>query len=105
MVREATEIRVLPVPQVLSAAPATAVPAPTVLRVRSVVPVERVITVAPETGVIAALRLMQQHDIHQLPVLEHDRVVGMVTRSDVLRRIEVRSMFGESGERRPDRDR
>ena len=71
----------------------------------AMVPAERVITVAPETGVIAALRLMQQHDIHQLPVLEHDRVVGMVTRGDVLRRIEVRSIFGERGERRPERDR
>ena len=69
------------------------------------VPAERVITAAPETGVIAALRLMQQHDIHQLPVLEHDRVVGLVTRGDVLRRIEVRSIFGERGERRPERDR
>lgn len=70
----------------------------------TMVPAERVITVAPETGLIAALRLMQQHDIHQLPVLEHDRVVGMLTRGDVLRRIEVRSIFGDGGERRPERD-
>ena len=63
----------------------------------AMIPAERVITVAPETGVVEALRLMQQHDVHQLPVLERGRVVGLLSRGDVLRQIELRSVFAERG--------
>lgn len=59
----------------------------------AMVPAERVVTVEPRTRVIEALKLMQQHDVHQLPVLDHGRVVGLLTRGDVLRQIEVRSIL------------
>jgi Zn-dependent protease len=59
------------------------------------VPADRVITIAPRTGLIEALRLMQEHDVHQLPVLDGERLIGMVTRGDVLRQIELRSVFAD----------
>jgi Zn-dependent protease len=52
------------------------------------VPVERVVTVAPETQLVEAMRLMRERDVHQLPVLEEGRLVGLVTRSEVLSEIE-----------------
>ena len=36
---------------------------------------------------------MQEHDIHQVPVLDDGRVLGMVTRGDVMRQIELRAEF------------
>jgi CBS domain-containing protein len=60
---------------------------------RVMVPSEKVLTVGPRTGLVEAMQLMQQHDIHQVPVLEDGRLVGMVTRGDVLRQIEVRMQF------------
>ena len=57
------------------------------------VPADRIVTVGPQTGVIEAMRLMREHDVHQLPVIEDGRMVGMVTRGDVMRQIELRSVF------------
>lgn len=57
------------------------------------VPAERVRTVTPRTDLVEAMRLMQQYDIHQLPVLDDGRLVGMLTRADVLRQVEVRMRF------------
>src|SRR5690606_28118144 len=60
---------------------------------RIMVPSGQVLTVSPNTGLIEAMQTMQQHDIHQLPVLDDGRLVGMLTRGDVLRQIEVRMQF------------
>lgn len=68
----------------------------------AMIPAERVTTVTPETGVMEALRLMQEHDVHQLPVLEDGRVVGLLSRGDVMRQIELR---GTPGDRRGGRAR
>jgi len=57
------------------------------------VPAENVRTVTPRTDLVEAMRLMQQYDIHQLPVLEDGRLLGMLTRGDVLRQVEVRMRF------------
>jgi Zn-dependent protease/predicted transcriptional regulator len=57
------------------------------------VPAEQVRTVTPGTDLVEAMRLMQQYDIHQLPVLDEGRLVGMLTRGDVLRQVEVRMRF------------
>ncbi len=40
-----------------------------------------VITCAPETLVIDAQKLMQEHDIHRLPVVDGDKLIGIVTRT------------------------
>lgn len=46
----------------------------------------RVKTVYPETPLTAAVRMMFDHRINRLPVIDHDGVlVGIISRSDVLR--------------------
>lgn len=41
--------------------------------------------VTPDDSVERAIRLMVQHKIHRIPVVQDDRLVGIVTRGDVLR--------------------
>ena len=45
----------------------------------------RLVAVAPATPMAEAARLMLHHDVNLLPVAEAGRVVGVVTRHDVLR--------------------
>lgn len=61
----------------------------------AMVPTERVIVVAPEASVLDAMKLMQEHDIHQIPVLEGGHMIGLVTRADVLRQLELRATFSD----------
>ncbi len=42
------------------------------------------VTVAPDTGVREAARIIAEEGHNRLPVVEHGRLVGMVTRVDVL---------------------
>jgi CBS domain-containing protein len=58
------------------------------------VPAERVITVLPGTPLLEATRAMTERDVHQLPVVEDGRMVGVLSRADVLQRLEVRQRFG-----------
>ena len=44
-----------------------------------------VITIEPGSSPIQAARLMIQHDIGRLPVVESGRVIGIITRSDTMR--------------------
>lgn len=41
--------------------------------------------VSPDDALERPIRLMVQHKIHRIPVVEGDRLVGIVTRGDVLR--------------------
>jgi Zn-dependent protease len=59
----------------------------------AMVPAEQVVVVAPDASVLDAMKLMQQHDVHQLPVLDQGRLVGLLTRADVIRQLELRSAF------------
>lgn len=43
------------------------------------------ITVSPKAPIAEARRLMEEHKIRRLPVVEGDRVVGIVTQLDLLR--------------------
>jgi CBS domain-containing protein len=45
----------------------------------------RVISAGPETSFRELLHLMTIHDINRLPIVESDRVIGIVTRADILR--------------------
>lgn len=50
---------------------------------------EEVITIAPEASILEAARLMLQHNISGLPVVDAARnLVGIVTEGDFLRRQE-----------------
>jgi CBS domain-containing protein len=44
-----------------------------------------VVWVAPETPLDEAVRVMEHHRIKRLPVVEHGRLVGLMTRADVVR--------------------
>lgn len=46
-----------------------------------------VLTVTPDTAVVAAARLLLEHRIHALPVLEGTALVGIISRTDVLDQI------------------
>lgn len=72
--------------------------ATTVVR-RVMVPAASVQTVAPQSRLLEAMRLLQEHDVHQLPVLDQGRVVGVLSRADVLRHIEMRTTFGADDSR------
>lgn len=41
-------------------------------------------TIEPGKSPMQAARLMVKHDIGRLPVVEEDRIIGIVTRSDVM---------------------
>jgi CBS domain-containing protein len=57
---------------------------------------DRVVTVDPDTTLKEAARLMHQHGINRLPVVdEKRRVLGIVTKSDLLGAIEGRPTGGK----------
>ena len=62
---------------------ATGLPDTTPLRAVMTTPA---ITLAAESMAFEALLLMLERHIHHLPIVEHGRVIGMVTHTDILRR-------------------
>lgn len=61
----------------------------------AMVPVERLLTAAPETALTEAVRLMQERNVHHLPVLDDGRLVGVLALSDVERQVEARIRTAE----------
>ena len=52
--------------------------------------VRDVVTVAPETDVAEAIRLMTEHDVSALPVLDATgNLVGMLSEADLIHRVEI----------------
>jgi Zn-dependent protease len=51
-------------------------------------------SVTPDAQLVAALERMVQHDLNQMPVLDGDRLVGMVSRSDFMRYLQMREELG-----------
>ncbi|HLN08072.1 MAG TPA: CBS domain-containing protein [Xanthobacteraceae bacterium] len=45
----------------------------------------RVVTVGPEATLDQAVRLMETHEVKRLPVVHQDRVIGIISRADLLR--------------------
>ncbi len=66
---------------------------------QAMVPTDKVITVLPETELLEAMKQMQEHDIHQLPVIEDGQVLGMLTRGDVMQQIQLRTEFTRRSDR------
>jgi CBS domain-containing protein len=48
------------------------------------------ICVTPDTQLAVVVQLMERHRIKRLPVVEHDRLAGLVTRADLLRALVAR---------------
>lgn len=61
-----------------------------------------VITVKPDTPLQAAVRLLRRHRVGALPVVEKEKLVGIITRSDILDFIlSGKSLLPASGPRSP----
>ena len=58
------------------------------------IPFDKVKRVAPQEDLASVLRLMNEEDINQVPVVEGDDVLGMVTRDRVLNFIDTRAQLG-----------
>ena len=50
------------------------------------------ITLPPAAFVIDALRIMSTHDIERIPIVQDDKIVGIVTRMDILKVTEIRQV-------------
>jgi len=51
-------------------------------------------TVGPQDGMSAAVQLMAEHGLNQLPVIVEDRLVGMLCRADIIRYVQVHYELG-----------
>ena len=47
-------------------------------------------SVSGDTRVLDAIELLAEHDLEQLPVLDDGRLIGMLTRADVMRQLQLR---------------
>lgn len=68
---------------------------PTTSVYRAMTPATRLHTVAPSDNLTDVLRIMAEHDVNQLPVVQGRELVGMLDRGDVMRFIEVRRDLAE----------
>jgi Zn-dependent protease/predicted transcriptional regulator len=50
------------------------------------------ITLPPAAPVIDALRIMSSHDIGRIPIVQDDKILGIVTRTDILKVTELRQI-------------
>ncbi len=58
------------------------------------IPWSKLTRVSPRTELLDALRIMDQQNIAQIPVVEHNQLVGVLTREQILRYINLRSQLG-----------
>ncbi|MDP6510804.1 MAG: CBS domain-containing protein [Dehalococcoidia bacterium] len=58
-----------------------------------------VITMEPDTLIMDAQKLMHEHHIRRLPVVDKGKLVGIITTTDVLKILTQVLGFGESGTR------
>ena len=57
-------------------------------------PLDRLRTVTPDTAVSEALTAMAHDDVNQLPVVDHGRLEGIVSRGQIIRLLQARSELG-----------
>jgi len=57
---------------------------------RAMTPFERLRAISPEENVMNALRVMGEADVHQVPVVEGRRLLGIISRGDIVRLIQIR---------------
>ena len=57
-------------------------------------PMNRLASVAPETELLEAMQMMEQNQLVQIPVLNRDRLVGLISRDNVQRVLRLRAELG-----------
>lgn len=60
----------------------------------AMIPREKLHAVSPQQSLNEVLPLMVDRDVNQLPVVEDDRLVGVLSREDIVRFLEVRRSLG-----------
>lgn len=58
------------------------------------VPLDQVLSISPDEDAWSLLRIMDENDVNQVPVMENDQLVGMITRDRLLHYIRTRSELG-----------
>jgi CBS domain-containing protein len=51
-----------------------------------------IVTLPPTASVIDALRIMSTRNIGRIPIVHDDRIVGIVTRTDILKVTELKKV-------------
>jgi Zn-dependent protease len=62
---------------------------------QAMTPPDRLHSVAPSENLAGVLQRLSEHDVNQLPVIEGGRVLGLITRGDMMRFIQVRRDLAE----------
>jgi CBS domain-containing protein len=62
------------------------------------IPAEEVATVSPDQPLESAIAQMQKRDVNQLVVVENGALVGLLSRSTVLRQLEIRNALSKDGQ-------
>lgn len=58
-------------------------------------PVAQLVTVSPQYDASRALRLLSEHDIRQLPVVQEGRLNGLLLRRDIVRWLQLQADIGD----------
>jgi CBS domain-containing protein len=61
------------------------------------------VTVSPSDSLRRAVELLGEHDFEQLPVIADGRLVGVLTRADVMRQLQLREALDVQAEGRSGR--
>ena len=57
---------------------------------------KRIVTISPDENAFEALKLMSENSIGRIPVVENGRLVGIVSRSDIVRVLEILEAITEA---------
>ncbi len=60
----------------------------------SMIPIERLHTVMPQQSLKEVLPIINERDVNQLPVVQDEKLVGVLTRDAILRSLEIRRTLG-----------
>ncbi|MDD2695876.1 MAG: site-2 protease family protein [Anaerolineales bacterium] len=61
---------------------------------QAMVPLQRLVQVTPQTELLSALQTMDSADVAQVPVMEGEELVGMLSREQILRYLRTRAELG-----------
>lgn len=62
---------------------------------QAMTPIDKVISVSPGEELSKVLQIMAENDINQVPVIEEQKIVGMIARDTIINFIHVRSQLGK----------